>query len=393
MSDRDHINGRDATIKIVGVGKTYPDGTRALNDVTITIEPGEFVVLVGPSGCGKSTLLRSIAGLESVTDGEIKVGDNVLNDVPPQERDLAMVFQNYALYPHLSVLDNIAFPLRMRGVSKSERRTRARETAELLELGELTERKPGALSGGQRQRVAMGRALIRNPIAFLMDEPLSNLDAKLRGEMRIEIEDLHQRTGVTFIYVTHDQTEAMTMADRVVAMQPLSPKAGRNVAQIGTPRELYAHPESSFVAGFIGSPPMNFFEAAVEVTETGPSVRVAGTSVPLPSQPADVEHVVVGFRPQAVMRKPNGETTIRLDAHAMLTEFLGSTTEIRFSADGLCAVSPSLGHSKSATGGKLFVGQIPAESGTVERGRQEFFLDPTAFHFFHPTSGSNLGGS
>ena len=382
--------GHNKAIQIVNVGKTYPDGTRALNDVSINIEPGEFVVLVGPSGCGKSTLLRGIAGLESVTDGEIRIDNQVVNEVAPQERDLAMVFQNYALYPHLSVLDNIAFPLRMRGIGKTERRALARETAELLGLGELADRKPAALSGGQRQRVAMGRALVRDPIAFLMDEPLSNLDAKLRGEMRLEIEQLHERTGVTFIYVTHDQVEAMTMADRVVVMRPLAPGTERNVAQIGTPEELYARPDNAFVAGFIGSPPMNFFTAEVEPNGDRPQARLADRTIDLPARPSGSQHVLVGFRPQTLLAKATSPHLIEIEADVTLTEFLGSTTEIRFHARTLSAIGPQPPTDLAAEVKTLFRGQLPAEAGPITRGRTTFYLDPAAFHFFDPETGSTV---
>ncbi len=241
-----------ASITFDQVGKVYPGGTRAITDVNLDISDGEFLVLVGPSGCGKSTLLRMIAGLEEITEGNLKIGERVVNDVTPKDRDIAMVFQNYALYPHMSVYDNMAFGLKLRKMAKDEIKRRVSEAARVLEITEYLDRKPKALSGGQRQRVAMGRAIVREPSAFLMDEPLSNLDAKLRVQMRSEIGMLQQRLGTTTVYVTHDQVEAMTMGDRVAVI-----RKGR-LQQVDTPRNLYDNPDNLFVAGFIGSPSMNF---------------------------------------------------------------------------------------------------------------------------------------
>ena len=245
-----------ASITLDNVGKIYPGGTRAIGDVNIDIADGEFIVLVGPSGCGKSTLLRMVAGLETITEGQIRIGDRVVNDVEPMDRDIAMVFQNYALYPHMSVRQNLAYGLKNRGTSKADIEKRVAEAAEILQIGAFLDRKPRALSGGQRQRVAMGRAIVREPAAFLFDEPLSNLDAKLRVTMRLEIKELQRRLGTTSLYVTHDQLEAMTLADRLVVLS-----AGK-VEQIGTPLEVYRKPASTFVAGFIGSPAMNLISAS-----------------------------------------------------------------------------------------------------------------------------------
>ena len=261
-------------IQINSVGKIYPNGTRALEDVNIEINDGEFVVLVGPSGCGKTTLLRMVAGLEDITEGEISIGEKIVNEVAPKDRDIAMVFQNYALYPHMSVYDNMAFSLKLRKLSKNEIDEKVKEAAKILEIDELLERKPKALSGGQRQRVAMGRAIVRNPEAFLMDEPLSNLDAKLRVQMRAELGQLHTQLETTTLYVTHDQVEAMTMGDRVAVIRK------GELQQIDTPREIYLYPKNIFVAGFIGSPSMNFVYANVKVSSknicllyTSPSPR------------------------------------------------------------------------------------------------------------------------
>ena len=248
-----------ASLSLKHINKTYPNGFEAVKDFNLEIEDKEFIIFVGPSGCGKSTTLRMIAGLEEITSGELKIGDKVVNDVEPKDRDIAMVFQNYALYPHMTVYDNMAFGLKLRKVPKPEIDKMVREAAKILDLEPLLDRKPKALSGGQRQRVAMGRAIVRNPKVFLMDEPLSNLDAKLRGQMRIEISKLHQRLGTTIIYVTHDQTEAMTLGTRIVVMN-----AGI-VQQVDTPQTLYDHPCNQFVAGFIGSPQMNFVDATCKV--------------------------------------------------------------------------------------------------------------------------------
>ena len=246
-----------ATVRIVNVQKVYNDDVVALNEVNLTVEDGEFFVLVGPSGCGKSTLLRMIAGLEEISAGEIYIGDTRINEIPPKDRDVAMVFQNYALYPHMTVFENMSFALRHKKVPKAEIRQRVEEAADILELGDYLQRKPRALSGGQRQRVAVGRALVRDPNVFLFDEPLSNLDAKLRLQMRVEISQLHKRLQATMIYVTHDQIEAMTMGTRIAVL-----KDGR-VQQVDTPRNLYNNPVNQFVAGFIGSPAMNFISGSI----------------------------------------------------------------------------------------------------------------------------------
>ena len=246
-----------ASLSLQHINKTYPNGFQAVKDFNLEIEDKEFIIFVGPSGCGKSTTLRMIAGLEEISGGTLKIGDKVMNDVEPKDRDIAMVFQNYALYPHMTVYDNMAFGLKLRKVPKDQIDKAVREAARILDLEKLLDRKPKALSGGQRQRVAMGRAIVRNPKVFLMDEPLSNLDAKLRVQMRIEISKIHQRLGATIIYVTHDQTEAMTLGTRIVVM-----KDGV-VQQVDTPQNLYQKPGNLFVAGFMGSPQMNFLDAAI----------------------------------------------------------------------------------------------------------------------------------
>ena len=277
------------TVAIRSVRKNY-GSLEVIHGVTIDIADGEFVALVGPSGCGKSTLLRMIAGLEEITGGEIAIGERVVNDVVPKDRDIAMVFQNYALYPHMNVRENMGFALRQRRLPRAEIDARVMDAARILGLEQLLDRKPRALSGGQRQRVAMGRAIVRQPNVFLFDEPLSNLDAKLRVQMRSELKELHQRLGVTTVYVTHDQIEAMTLADRVVVMN------GGIVEQMGPPLELYDRPESLFVAAFIGSPPMNFVEGFVD--RSGALVLDDGASLALPLPVPGDDRVTIGVRPE-----------------------------------------------------------------------------------------------
>ncbi len=275
-----------ASLSLKNICKVYPNGFEAVKDFNLEIADQEFIIFVGPSGCGKSTTLRMIAGLEDISSGELKIGDRVVNDVEPKDRDIAMVFQNYALYPHMSVYDNMAFGLKLRKVPKDQIDKMVKEAAKILDLTPLLDRKPKALSGGQRQRVAMGRAIVRNPKVFLMDEPLSNLDAKLRVQMRIEIAKLHQRLGTTIIYVTHDQTEAMTLGTRIVVM-----KDGI-IQQVDTPQNLYEKPQNLFVAGFMGSPQMNFLDATVKVVGDVAHLEIAGHSIPLP--PAKSKKLIEG---------------------------------------------------------------------------------------------------
>ena len=291
-----------ASLSLKNICKVYPNGFEAVKNFNLEIADKEFIIFVGPSGCGKSTTLRMIAGLEDISSGELKIGDRVVNDVEPKDRDIAMVFQNYALYPHMTVYDNMAFGLKLRKVPKDEIDKMVKEAAKILDLTQLLDRKPKALSGGQRQRVAMGRAIVRNPKVFLMDEPLSNLDAKLRVQMRIEIAKLHQRLGTTIIYVTHDQTEAMTLGTRIVVM-----KDGV-IQQVDTPQNLYEKPQNLFVAGFMGSPQMNFLDAVVRINGTAVTLEVAGQSIPLPPAKAkklieggyNGKSVVMGIRPEDV---------------------------------------------------------------------------------------------
>ncbi|MDO4633166.1 MAG: sn-glycerol-3-phosphate ABC transporter ATP-binding protein UgpC [Eubacteriales bacterium] len=295
-----------ASLSLEHIYKRYPNGFEAVKDFNLEIEDKEFIIFVGPSGCGKSTTLRMIAGLEEISEGTLKIGDRVVNDVEPKDRDIAMVFQNYALYPHMTVYDNMAFGLKLRKVPKETIDKMVKDAAKILDLDKLLDRKPKALSGGQRQRVAMGRAIVRDPKVFLMDEPLSNLDAKLRVQMRIEISKLHQRLGATIIYVTHDQTEAMTLGTRIVVM-----KDGV-VQQVDSPQNLYNNPGNLFVAGFIGSPQMNFMDAVVNVKGNNVSLKVGAHEIKLPAAKGKAlidggyagKTVVMGIRPEDVHDDP-----------------------------------------------------------------------------------------
>ena len=327
-----------ANLSLKDVCKVYPNGFEAVKDFNLEIADQEFIIFVGPSGCGKSTTLRMIAGLEDISSGELRIGEKVVNDVEPKDRDIAMVFQSYALYPHMTVYDNMAFGLKLRKVPKEEIDKMVKEAAKILDLTPLLDRKPKALSGGQRQRVAMGRAIVRNPKVFLMDEPLSNLDAKLRVQMRIEIAKLHQRLGTTIIYVTHDQTEAMTLGTRIVVM-----KDGI-IQQVDTPQNLYDQPANLFVAGFMGSPQMNFLDAVVEVVDDTAVLKVAGHFIPLP--PAKSKRLIegnyngkvvtFGIRPEDVydsemMVEASPQSTF--EATVKVYELLGAEVYLYFDLD------------------------------------------------------------
>ena len=328
-----------ATVTLENVNKVYDNGFQAIYDLSLDIVDGEFLVLVGPSGCGKSTALRMIAGLEEITSGEMRIGDRVVNDVESKDRDIAMVFQNYALYPHMSVAENIGFALKLAKVSKEEITERVNRAAEILELTTYLDRKPGQLSGGQRQRVAMGRAIVRQPAAFLMDEPLSNLDAKLRVQMRAEIASLQRELGVTTFYVTHDQVEAMTMGDRVAVI-----KDGV-LQQVDTPQNLYDNPVNVFVAAFIGSPSMNLFDATVRIGDNGGSITLGPHTLSLSAaaiaarpglRAYDGRQVVVGVRPEDLedaTQTPDAPADQRLSAPVRLIEALGSEIMVHMSID------------------------------------------------------------
>jgi multiple sugar transport system ATP-binding protein len=301
-----------ASVTYEHVTKRFSSDAAAVNDLNLQVKDGEFMILVGPSGCGKSTALRMLAGLEDVTEGDIKIGDRLVNDVPARERDIAMVFQSYALYPHMSVYDNMAFGLKMRGTPRSEIEGKVKGAADILGLDRLLQRKPRQLSGGQRQRVALGRAIVRDPQVFLLDEPLSNLDAALRVETRINLQKLHQRLGSTFIYVTHDQVEAMTMGDRIAVM-----KEGI-LQQVAPPRDLYDHPVNMYVAGFIGSPRMNF----IPVTLDGKTATASGFTVEFASAPG-IDTGVLGIRPEDLDEQPR-EGGAKIAIKVEVVEVLGS---------------------------------------------------------------------
>ena len=387
------------------VGKIYGDDTRAIADVSIDVEDGEFVVLVGPSGCGKSTLLRMVAGLEDITEGNIKIGDRVVNDVAPKDRDIAMVFQNYALYPHMSVRDNMSFGLKLRNTPKKEIAERVEEAARVLEITEYLNRKPRALSGGQRQRVAMGRAIVREPAAFLMDEPLSNLDAKLRVQMRSELGLLHSRLGTTTLYVTHDQVEAMTMGDRVAVLKAISSEES-NLQQIAAPRELYDNPVNLFVAGFIGSPAMNFVYASASAngTETrlnfGPHSLAVGSS-DLPGDLADRagEEVVMGVRPEAFeIKSASGTGGSSITVHVNLVEQLGSEAFVHFTVPAPPVVTADIealladeGADTSSLGDETkFTARVNPDHAPAVGGAAELVVDTAKLHFFDKDTGDVL---
>ena len=391
-----------AVLEFDGVSKAYERGVWAVRDLDLTIADGEFVVLVGPSGCGKTTALRMLAGLEHVTEGEIRVGGVRVNDRPPRDRDIAMVFQNYALYPHMTVAQNIAFSLRLAKVPKREIRERVRETATLLGLEGLLDRRPKQLSGGQRQRVAMGRAIIRKPQVFLMDEPLSNLDAQLRVQMRGEIEALQKRLDVTTVYVTHDQVEALTMGDRIAVLRD------GVLQQVGRPAEVYDRPANLFVAGFIGSPPINLAHGTIEAGDGRLSVRLGSTSLPVPDEVAREQalapiagaNVIVGIRPEDLHGPgSNGAAgpSALLSATIDRVESVGASLLVHFPVDARDAKSAALA---AATGGPVleavpltgggegtsFCASFEPRSGARVGDRLEVAVDTRRLLFFDPES-------
>jgi multiple sugar transport system ATP-binding protein len=387
-------------IVLDGVTKRFADGTEAVKKMSLDIPDGEFVILVGPSGCGKSTALRMIAGLEDITEGELKIGDQVVNDLAPKDRDIAMVFQNYALYPHMTVGENMAFPLKLAGVDKAEIEKKVSEAAETLDLTELLDRRPANLSGGQRQRVAMGRAIVRDPQAYLMDEPLSNLDAKLRVQMRTEVARIQQRLGTTTVYVTHDQTEAMTLGDRVAVM-----RAGA-LQQVGRPTELYNHPANLFVAGFIGSPAMNF----VPGTISGSQVRTPFGELPVPDglKGGGDREVIVGIRPEHLEDARVVDTEARgagatFKAKLDLVEALGAEYYAYFHLEGtrvesehLSEVAADAGLSEvpsAQAGDTSLVARLNEMSEIREGDELELWLDTSRLQFFDPASGESLAGA
>ena len=388
------------------VAKIYPDGTRAVDDLDLEIQDGEFMVLVGPSGCGKSTALRMVAGLEEISEGTLKIGDKVVNDVPPKERDIAMVFQSYALYPHLTVYDNIAFSLRLKKAPKDEIDRRVKEAAQILGLDQFLDKKPRSLSGGQRQRVAMGRAIVRQPQAFLMDEPLSNLDAKLRVQMRAEIARLQQELDTTTIYVTHDQVEAMTMGDRVAVMRK------GELQQVAAPQELYDRPVNLFVGGFIGSPAMNLLEATLE-RSNGNVVAKAGAQAlhlqneVLQTRPALESFVgkpvIVGIRPEDLedaALAPDRATDECIKGEVVLREALGAEIMVHFTTDARPAQTDDVRELVQDLGDEraiqeasqerqesTIVGRFSPETKIREGETTTVAVDTRRIHFFDPESG------
>jgi len=396
-----------AGVSFDGVTKTYADGTTAVSDLDLDIRDGEFMVLVGPSGCGKTTALRMVAGLEEISRGVLKIGERVVNHVPSRDRDIAMVFQSYALYPHLSVYENIAFGLKIKKVAKEEIERRVADAARILDLEPYLKRKPRALSGGQRQRVAMGRAIVREPKAFLMDEPLSNLDAKLRVQMRAEIAGLQRDLGVTTIYVTHDQIEAMTMGDRVAVMRK------GELQQVAEPQTLYDHPVNLFVAGFIGSPAMNLVEATLarsngSVTATVGSQTLTLTEETLGARPRlreyDGRQVVLGIRPEDledVALEPDAPAGRRLHGEVTLTEALGSEIMVHFTIDGKQAMTDDVRELAADAGDDrvqqreeqqhaALVGRFGARSRVRAGQSADVAVDPRALHFFDPETGMGI---
>ena len=400
-----------AQVAFEKVKKVYPDGTVAVKELSLEIPDGELMVFVGPSGCGKTTALRMVAGLEQITDGEVRIGDEVVNNLPPRERDIAMVFQNYALYPHKSVYENLSFPLKLRKIEKAEIDKRVKRIAQILELEEQLPRRPRQLSGGQRQRVAMGRAMIREPQVYLMDEPLSNLDAKLRTQMRAEIGLLHKEIGVTTIYVTHDQVEAMTLGQRVAVMRK------GELQQVASPQELYTHPANLFVAGFIGSPAMNFFEGQIEVLDSGLAVTFGdGQRLRVDDAERDFApalagmggaSVIVGVRPEHLedaALAPETASDRRLHGLVRLRELLGSEMVVHFeveaapvmtaetreiAADVDASALTELNHMRSSRR-TAFVGRFGvatvAEEGTVT----QIAVGPGSLRFFDPSTGARI---
>ncbi len=402
-----------AEITLQDVAKVFADGTRAVSDFDLDISDGEFMVLVGPSGCGKSTALRMVAGLEDVSEGTIRIGERVVNDLPARDRDIAMVFQNYALYPHLSVYENLAFALKLRKVPKNEVDRRVKEAAAVLGLEELLKRKPRQLSGGQRQRVAMGRAIVRNPQGFLMDEPLSNLDAKLRVQMRSEIARLQADLGVTTIYVTHDQTEAMTMGDRVAVMRK------GMLQQVDTPQTLYDHPANLFVAGFIGSPAMNMVEAELSSQNGALFIGFGGFRLRLDDKLVaaksalkshDGKKLVLGIRPEDMEDAAlvgDAPQDRRISAKVDLREALGSQVLIHFTVGAPLVLTEDTKELASDVGTEAlesleeqakedestFVAQLDPRTRIKEGEQVELVVDTGRLHFFDPETGLGIYGN
>jgi multiple sugar transport system ATP-binding protein len=396
-----------AQIVLEEVTRRFPDGTVGVGDLSLNILDGEFMVLVGPSGSGKSTALRMIAGLEEITSGTIRIDDRVVNDLPPRDRDIAMVFQSYALYPHMTVFDNMAFALKLRNVGREEIRKRVHEAADMLGINDLLHRKPRQLSGGQRQRVAMGRAIVREPAAFLMDEPLSNLDAKLRVQMRTEIEGLHRRLGTTTVYVTHDQVEAVTMADRVAVLR------GGLLQQVDTPQNLYERPDNVFVAGFIGSPAMNMVMAGIEPQNGQMTASFAGHRIAIPDNYRLSEYsgkdVILGIRPED-FEDPDllpGHMTVQLlEVTIALIETLGAETVVYFEVDvppvqtrdtielaadrARVTDAGEVGRQIAGREHSMFTARLNPKTKVAEGQTVKLAVDLERLYFFNPETGENI---
>ena len=388
-----------AEVKLEGINKVYPNGFQATYDLSLDVKDGEFLVLVGPSGCGKSTALRMVAGLEEISSGTLSIDDRVVNDVEPKDRDIAMVFQNYALYPHMSVADNIGFALKLAKLPKAEIKERVTKAASILDLTEQLDRKPGQLSGGQRQRVAMGRAIVRQPKAFLMDEPLSNLDAKLRVAMRAEIASLQRNLGVTTLYVTHDQVEAMTMGDRVAVLNK------GYLMQVAAPQELYDHPDNVFVAGFIGSPSMNLMEGALDGTAEDPKITIGEVTVSIPSiDESELSNyigktIVVGLRPEdmedaTTVDNPAADRTF--STKARLVESLGSEIIVHFGLNAEPYVVADAIDDEAEKGlsnehdTATFVARVSPRSPVRNDSDIHLVIDTDRFHYFDIDSGNAI---
>jgi multiple sugar transport system ATP-binding protein len=382
-----------ATVDMDQINKVYPNGFHAVKDLSLDIADGEFMVLVGPSGCGKTTALRMVAGLEDISSGVLRIGGREVNNVTPKDRDIAMVFQNYALYPHMTVAENIGFALKLRKVPKDKLRAQVNDTAEILGLTEWLDRKPGQLSGGQRQRVAMGRAIVREPSVFLMDEPLSNLDAKLRVQMRAEVSRIQRRIGVATIYVTHDQIEAMTMGDRVAVM-----RAGV-LQQCDRPQVLYDRPDNIFVAAFIGSPAMNLYEATVG--DGGKSVKLGSQELDLPAAVTEAHpglgsyagrNVVVGLRPEHLPAAGTGSTGPILTGDVDLVEALGSELVVHFTIDAKRVVAEGA-HADDAEAAAISgegVARVDPRTPVKAGDRLGFAIETDGIQFFDPDSGAAI---
>jgi len=385
-----------AEITLDKLTKVYGDGTRAVSDLDLEIEDGEFVVLVGPSGCGKTSALRMVAGLEPITDGRVVIGGELVNKLPPKDRDIAMIFQNYALYPHMSAFDNMAFGLKLRGMKKDRRGDRVRGAAKTLGLAEVLPKKPRTLSGGQRQRVAMGRAIVREPRAFLMDEPLSNLDAKLRVEMRAEIARLQRELGVTTIYVTHDQVEAMTLGDRVAIMRD------GILQQVAGPQDLYDRPRNLFVAEFIGSPAMNLVGADLVRSNGDLVAKFGDTTLPvgervLSSRPAlpkfEGRRLILGVRPEDIEDAAFGDGE-RLSAVVDIREDMGSEVFVHFDAGARMVlgedVKAAVGEEAAEVKSSAWVARLDRDTTAAEREPIELAVDTNRLHFFDPETGAAI---